>query len=323
MKNIYILDRDYAGKDKKFKKNGFAIRIFNKRSNLIDSVEKKIPDLILFDLYSKLRGDSDSDKTNNNVSRLSTDSQADFVENSASSFSTDSQDDPKDLAEKALINMQLCRDKAREEINKEYYSSGIKDIEYFLSSPEINISFPIAMFTRYGRQLLNAENIMMLQKEGVYFVWKNKSEHSEDRYNDGFSDRERESIEDVIQSYSISVARISPQLERFRADINKNHNKYQLAKSVIGYAEYFFLFVVVISCLSNLRSFLDHSHSELVNYMYGLFSVPWVSVGMLFMALSYFVLKFAYRYSNIKLDESYEQANTLLKDLIKSRGKSS
>ncbi len=322
---IYILDQDYIDKDKKFKfkKDGFEIRIFNKRTNLIDRVKKKVPDLVLFDLYSKQSDDSNSAKTNSSVSNPSVNSQVDSVENNVSSLSTDSQAESKDDVEKALTNMQLYRDKAREKINKEYYLSGIEDVEFFLESPKISISFPIAMFTRYGRQLLSAENILMLQKEGIYFVWKNKSDHSEGRYKDGFSERERKSIEKVMQSYSISVARISPDFERFRKDFNNNHNRYQFAKSVIGYAEGFFLFIVILSCLFNLEPFLAKPHSGIVIYLYELFSVPWVSIGMLVVTLVYIVLKFAYRYSNIKLDEVYEQANTLLKDLIKSRGKSS
>lgn len=279
------------------------ISIFKDRNSLLKGVKERKPDIVLFDLYSKdpdTHEDINEHKSRNNVACI------------CGANSTKTED--------VLKLMQNTRNKARDLLNSSHFTSGIKDVDWFLSSSDITISFPVAMFTRYGRQLLSTEEVMNLQKGGVYFVWKNKAAANERDHKDYFSTREFDSLQYVIRFYSESVSRISYYLESSRLAGNKNYNKNVIAKKVFSYAEALFIFVVILTSISNLEGFLGHSHVELAKYFYRLLSVPWLSIFMLVSTLIYVVLKYCLKYSNIQLEESYTEIRSLIKDVINTKG---
>lgn len=321
MKTVYILDLDFKptsclcnqyyclienqviqDENKKFE-----IIFFNDRFNLQEAIKKFAPDILLFDLYSKTN-------SNGTVEHFSLEDESDDAKNTKEN---QGQSQKIDQIEDALSTMQKYRQYTRRTLKNKNHPTGIQEMKAVVSSTEIDISFPIAVYSRFGRQLISTEDMLEIQKMGAYFVWKEKSK-SEKRYSDGFTPREQRSVYDVLQAYDENIARLEPSLLKERKNAKRIERKLLMTKRSVV-IEYYFVFMIIIAALIHGEELFFHELHASSRLIADFLSFKYLSPIMIMSAI-YYAVKIRVREIRAgALLQAYSLSTSIINDLIASR----
>ena len=257
MELIYILDLDLNEKSCKEvicdKANDVKVHYFNNRRSLVSKIMKKTPSIVLFDMYSK-------DGINNVGVQEIPENESDIFkalqldDKSITSLKDSALNKRKDLEmidllqQSSLINAESYRKLASKNLEIDHSLTGIRELEELVNGKDINISFPVALFSRYGRYLIEEEDMLEVQKLGGYFVYKDKQNNTKDRCLKGLSARELRSIYGVIDCYKDNINSLDHDLKYELLKLkkqNKTFSHYLLYKS-IDITFFLFLFTAAI-----------------------------------------------------------------------------
>ncbi|MBD1559440.1 hypothetical protein HC752_21080 [Vibrio sp. S9_S30] len=275
--------------------NGFETHLFNDREKLLKGLKKRKPDILLFDLFSN----SESDACYEDL----------IVHKEL--------DDTKCDVELALLDLQATRQYARRVLKRKCHPTGLEEIEYLICSSDIDVDFPIAIFSRFGRHLLSTEDMLKVQKYGGYFVWKDKKK-SIDRYVNGFGKRERLSISSVISAYEENISRFDKSLLKERQKIVRLEKKIRFNKLSMV-VEYTFVLAIICAALIHGKEWFDPGVVKSAAIISDILSFKYLSPFMLLTAIIYAVLiKIRGKNMGILL-EAHRYSTNLVNDLVSSR----
>ncbi|EPQ8526737.1 hypothetical protein ACUWUW_004263, partial [Vibrio vulnificus] len=283
MERIYVLDLDfkkekYGGKNS-FEHDSVTTVVFNDRRCLVREINKIPPTILLFDLYSKCE---ELEKGQLHLSDEYLDSKEDKL---------NSNGELKENQETALRNGQKSRQFSKKLLELDHVPTGIHEMEEVVNSELINISFPIGLFSRYGRHLITTEDMLKVQKSGGYFVYKDKSRSSQDRYKEGFTLRELRSIYDVVDAYRSNIStldrRLTQELKKI-SDLEKKLHFNWLSKGI----EATFTLAVICAAIIHGKEILQPSTEilSLAELISNFLSFSYLSPFMLVTAFVYLIV---------------------------------
>lgn len=317
---VYILDRDFndvvpTDFDYYTIDGGgvFDIFVYKSRVKLLDAIKNRSPDILLFDLYAKYR------KTDPNNSSSYDESCASCKIHTGNDCVcddsvVDNQNAVDSELEKALVDLQNKRDRARKIMKANYYPAGLHDVEWLLNEDGVNFNFPMAIFSRYGRLLLSTENVLKLQKNGIYFVWKDKD--ADDIYGRGLHSREQDSILEVITAYRDNSKKISSsfyfkmiEFENSKTKMNKLVKKYKRA-------DLFFSAAIIFTAIVNLKCYLSPELAKFAQSVIDSLFIQPMSIVAGVSAVAYLVMNKILGYSYADLHSIHGSLESIFNDLI-------
>jgi hypothetical protein len=346
---VYVFDFDFGKKQKNKIVNAskinsssnayhcdtdsrMLVHIFTDRRRLHESIKQKKPDILLFDLYSasesvhcslkcipdSLEKNTKIDPDNschlneelhkkNGVELITKETKKIPCEEDTRSYET----------EVALCKMQFYKQQARRKLKSRSHPTGIDEIHSLVNHSDVSIDFPIAVFSRYGRQLLSTEDILKIQKLGAYFVWKSKSK-STDKYSKNLTNREIASIYSVIDAYDENIARFSKSLLKEKNKINQIEKELRLnwmSRSV----EYWFAIAVLFAAIVYGRPLFGEEINFLSNLASDFFSYKWLSPLMLITSIFYAKKIYTGSHRISLLLEAHKTTSSIINDLIAAR----
>ncbi|WP_019612772.1 hypothetical protein [Psychromonas ossibalaenae] len=313
MELIYVLDLDYRKGCLNFTSSGNVTSkvktvVFNNRKELIDAINQATPDIVLFDLYSKGQ-ELESSKNNKVISKLKQVYMADTS-------------NLKVLQEQALLNTQKYRQYARTLLEVDHSPTGIHEMKEVVNSLEVNIIFPIALFSRYGRQLITTESMLDVQKLGGYFVYKDKKINSAQRYENGFDSRELRSIRDIISTYKHNISRLDSSLLYEVKKIDRLNKKLDFTFVSRG-IEYLFSIAIICAGIIHGGSIVEINWEVLglAKFLTNFFSFAYLSPFMMLTGFIYLVVV-TRRSKNVSLlKEANSYTTVLINDFIRTKSK--
>jgi hypothetical protein len=346
---VYVFDFDFGKKTKNKRVNAskinsssnayhcdtdsrMLVHIFTDRRRLHESIKQKKPDILLFDLYSASESvhcsfecipDNLENTTKiepNNTCRLNEEAHkkngVELTSNEIKKLPCEAEIHSYDT-EVALCKMQFYKQQARRKLKSRSHPTGIEEIHALVNHSDVSIDFPIAVFSRYGRQLLSTEDVLKIQKLGAYFVWKSKSKYT-DKYSKNLNNREIASIYSVIDAYDENIARFSKSLLKEKNKINKIEKELQfnwMSRSV----EYWFAIAIAFAAIVYGRPLFGEEINFLSNLASDVFSYKWLSPLMLITSVAY-ALKINKRSQDTALLlEAHKTTSSIINDLIATR----
>ncbi|HHE0504524.1 hypothetical protein NB564_12355 [Vibrio parahaemolyticus] len=298
-KLVYVLDRDFEHDDL-FENEDYTIKTFNRRSLLKAEIITEAPDLVMLDLFTKRKYSQKK------------------IELDLSQELKPSLERDVSIDEKTLGLLQTTKELCRSVLDATHYVSGIKDLIWLTSREDLQITFPIAIFSRHGKSLLTSEDILEISSFGAYLTWKDKDNVSEA----SFSEREIESIESVIDLYKNQVEQLPLRLTKLQDEINQREKRQEKYYKRHRAFEWLFLIFVVLTALSNLGGVIDPTlvkySGHLVTYLYPkVFSVLAIAT-----VIAYSISKYVIKSNNKELLSIYNEINGLMHELITQKNKS-
>lgn len=286
------------------KRNNFIMRNYSSRFELIEAIKKRTPDIVLFDLYSK--------DTNKNCEGNEADHCAEEQNNDGAKTQN------LNNVEAALADMQDQRHRARKLLENDFYPTGIDEMIAIVESTEIDIEFPIAIFSRYGRQLITTEEMLRIQKVGAYFVWKGKDYKAQDRQTNGFLAREQRSINDVIRAYNYNITRFDRALLTERSKMRQAEQQLQLNKIEIVF-EWFVILFFILAALIHSQEALSPEISGLTEFLKAFFPYEIFSPILIVAAVYYGVSVTKQRMRIGIIAKAQQETSGIIDALVNSR----
>ncbi|MCP4118642.1 MAG: hypothetical protein GY737_25265 [Desulfobacteraceae bacterium] len=310
---VYVLDLDFDPKSvlkKTDESTKIKSYIFRDRQDLKRAIKKEPPDILLFDLYSKMEDSAVDGRVNGQ-----SDDEGDQGEENNSLEPTH-----KDITELSLSKMQKQRNRARWCLEADHYPTGIHDMRDIINSRDISISFPVAIFSRYGRHLISTENMLEVQKLGGYFVWKDKTLTANIRYSSGFTPREVRSIYDVIKAYESNIFRLSTSLYIEKEKIKQLNQKLKFNFCSKSIEFLFAIFVLFAGVIHGEKLFNPNKEVLAVVKLFSdILSFTYLSPLMILTAFVYMVIISKRSHNVGLLLEAHSYTTSLINDLAATR----
>lgn len=288
----------------KDKTNNFIMHNYSSRFELIEAIKKQTPDIVLFDLYSK------------DTNKICDGNEADHCEEEQNNDGAKTQN--LNSVEAALADMQDRRHRARKLLENDFYPTGIDEMIAVVESTEIEIEFPIAIFSRYGRQLITTEEMLKIQKMGAYFVWKGKEYTAQNRQKKGFLAREQRSINDVIRAYNYNIARFDRALLTEKSKMKRAEQQLKLNKIEIAF-EWFVILFFILAALIHAQEALSPEISGLTDFLKTFFPYEIFSPFLIIAAVYYGVSVTKQRIRVGIIAKAQQETTGIIDALVNSR----
>ncbi|WCP81059.1 hypothetical protein PQE20_03305 [Vibrio harveyi] len=299
IKLVYVLDRDFEGSNI-FENEDYKIHLYNRRALLRGAIASETPDLVMLDLFTKRR-------------KAKAPIEYDVFQEVKSYLERE-----ESVDEKALGLLQVTKELCRTVLDTTHYVSGIKDLVWLTSREDIQVVFPIAIFSRHGKSLLTSEEILEISSFGAYLTWKSKENTS----ISDFTEREIESIDAVIDLYKEQAEQLPQRLIKLTEDINRREKFQEKMYKQHKVYEAVFLLFVVLTAISNLDGIIATDLVNLTRSSLSLIYPKAFSIVAMVTVCIYLISKYVIKTNNKELSSIYSEVNSVLHDLITQKNKS-